>query len=208
MGMTLAPVMEKPVELPVGYARPVAPKPHLKDGADKATNIMRRVVEGLMAHRTWQVTEVAEHIERGRRMLDRGELSIEGANWMIRHLRAMNECRGPSPMRYPRPAAVAARVPDGYYMVNGRRFHVTRETSGRRIGQLKLRELLGKGRSRVIAEPWRGQIIAWIAAGPIEAAIEYGRETTRCNKCNRKMWDPESVKYGRGPDCRDKYGLA
>lgn len=190
--------------LPVGYVRAPKPKPALTDAEDTAPNTMRLVIHGLMAHRRWQVTAVAEHIERGRRMLDRGELNVEGANWLIRQLGAMAECEAPSPAVHPRRSAV--RIPSGRYMLEGRRFLVGSQKGGKR-GIHAVREQHANRRAQYLDDPERTQVLAWIASDPRAAADEYEAKTARCNKCHRLMFDPESVRLGRGPDCRKKYGL-
>lgn len=46
-----------------------------------------------------------------------------------------------------------------------------------------------------------------IAADPLGAAIEYGRQTGRCACCGRELTNEESVELGIGPICRQKWSL-
>ena len=45
------------------------------------------------------------------------------------------------------------------------------------------------------------------AANPLEAIVEFGRQTGKCGICNRKLTDPVSVKNGIGPICQERFGL-
>lgn len=45
------------------------------------------------------------------------------------------------------------------------------------------------------------------AADPLTAAIRYGRETGSCSCCGRDLTNPESIRLGIGPICREKFGL-
>ena len=42
---------------------------------------------------------------------------------------------------------------------------------------------------------------------PLSAAVAYGRSTGKCSICGAKLTNPESVKFGIGPICRDNFGL-
>lgn len=44
-----------------------------------------------------------------------------------------------------------------------------------------------------------------IAKDPAGEAIAYGKETRECSCCGRELSDPESVRLGIGPICRDKW---
>ena len=46
-----------------------------------------------------------------------------------------------------------------------------------------------------------------IAADPLGAAVEYGRETGRCACCGRELTNEESVELGIGPICRQRWSL-
>lgn len=45
------------------------------------------------------------------------------------------------------------------------------------------------------------------AADPLTAAIRYGKETGSCSCCGRDLTNPESIRLGIGPICREKFGL-
>lgn len=45
------------------------------------------------------------------------------------------------------------------------------------------------------------------ANDPLTAAIRYGRETGSCSCCGRDLTNPESIRLGIGPICREKFGL-
>lgn len=46
-----------------------------------------------------------------------------------------------------------------------------------------------------------------VAADPLMAAVQYGRETGICACCGRTLTDPQSVELGIGPICKDRWGL-
>ena len=46
-----------------------------------------------------------------------------------------------------------------------------------------------------------------IAIDPLSAAIRYGQKTGNCACCGRALSNAESVAFGIGPICRDKWGL-
>ena len=41
---------------------------------------------------------------------------------------------------------------------------------------------------------------------PYKAAVEYGHMTGQCSICSRPLSNPESVKLGIGPVCRQRFG--
>lgn len=44
------------------------------------------------------------------------------------------------------------------------------------------------------------------ASDPYQAAVDYGNRFGSCSVCNRPLSNPESVKMGIGPICRQKFG--
>lgn len=46
-----------------------------------------------------------------------------------------------------------------------------------------------------------------IAADPLGAAVEYGRETGRCACCGRELTNDESIELGIGPICKKRFSL-
>jgi hypothetical protein len=51
------------------------------------------------------------------------------------------------------------------------------------------------------------QAIATIAADPLAAAVQHGRDTGQCACCGRTLTDPESVARGIGPICAAHWGI-
>lgn len=45
------------------------------------------------------------------------------------------------------------------------------------------------------------------ANDPLTAAVRYGKETGSCSCCGRDLTNPESIKLGIGPICREKFGM-
>lgn len=45
------------------------------------------------------------------------------------------------------------------------------------------------------------------AADPLSAAVKYGKETGSCSCCGRDLTNPESIRLGIGPICREKFGM-
>lgn len=45
------------------------------------------------------------------------------------------------------------------------------------------------------------------ANDPLTAAIRYGKETGSCSCCGRDLTNPESIRLGIGPICREKFGM-
>jgi hypothetical protein len=50
-------------------------------------------------------------------------------------------------------------------------------------------------------------VILEAASDPLTAAVRYGRETGSCSCCGRDLTNPESIRMGIGPICREKFGL-
>lgn len=56
-----------------------------------------------------------------------------------------------------------------------------------------------------VYNPWRDRMRAVIDADPVSAAGRYAAINNRCCCCNRHLKDPESLRIGAGPDCRDDW---
>jgi hypothetical protein len=88
---------------------------------------------------------------------------------------------------------------------NAGAIYVTEDTSG-------FNEYLGKimeGRfiaARACVPEQRDAILA-AAANPLEAVLAFGRKYGKCSICARPLTDPESVRMGIGPICRQRFGL-
>lgn len=50
-------------------------------------------------------------------------------------------------------------------------------------------------------------VILEAASDPLTAAVRYGKETGACSCCGRELTNPESIRMGIGPICREKFGL-
>jgi hypothetical protein len=46
-----------------------------------------------------------------------------------------------------------------------------------------------------------------IAKDPFGATVKHGKETGQCSCCGRKLTNPESIRLGIGPICRENWGL-
>lgn len=57
-----------------------------------------------------------------------------------------------------------------------------------------------------ICNPILAQSIVDAMEDPFKACVEYGRVTGNCSVCNRPLTNEESVKYGIGPVCRQRFG--
>jgi len=51
------------------------------------------------------------------------------------------------------------------------------------------------------------ETLAHVVRDPLDAAVQYGRETGNCACCGRLLTDPRSVELGIGPVCKDRWGL-
>lgn len=103
-------------------------------------------------------------------------------------------------------------LPQGYYAVDGKRYHLDRPTSGKWEGWGFLKTGSDyHDRNRLATFRPDGsvskshKVLTRIAADPEYHAREYGRITGTCAVCSRKLEDPTSRELGIGPICRKKF---
>lgn len=72
------------------------------------------------------------------------------------------------------------------------------------------KDLRGEAKARwvngwyqTVAYPWRDRMRAAIDADEATCAARYAVIHERCCCCNRELKDPDSLRVGVGPDCRD-----
>lgn len=122
------------------------------------------------------------------------------------------------PAQHSRPASNPGRrpwenVPEGHYAVPGQDgrdldfYRVDKPTEGSWRGWTFLKMIIG-GKPAVRIKDWEriDRVLTKVAENPDLAAFLYGTNIGQCDRCNRHLTDETSRKYGRGPECRAKYG--
>jgi hypothetical protein len=56
--------------------------------------------------------------------------------------------------------------------------------------------------------PDQERAIGVVCSDPLAAAVLHGKQTGHCSCCGRELENPESVRLGIGPICREKWGLS
>lgn len=115
-----------------------------------------------------------------------------------------------------------SRVPAGRYAVETRRIQIDKPDAGKWEGWVFVKDgsEYGAGRRIATGRPnWNGQVeinastrmtadrrdLETIIANPLEASKQYGRITSTCGVCGRTLENPESVAFGVGPICAEKF---
>ena len=114
--------------------------------------------------------------------------------------------QSPQPKAYP-------DVAEGRYALEGLDgyknevafFKIDRPTQGRWAGRTFVSQYKSDEKMPVRGEGAR-RILELIAADPRAAMILFGKETSRCGHCGRRLTDDESRARGIGPVCAEKMG--
>lgn len=94
------------------------------------------------------------------------------------------------------PTKVAAKVPAGTYLYDGKIYHVKiSKTSGANY-------LLDKWGSYLGAKGWAGEILGALTQDHMAA---YGKTYGKCGICHKTLTDPASIAAGIGPVCAKKF---
>ena len=104
-----------------------------------------------------------------------------------------------------------SNVPAGRYAVDNEegelRFYIVdRPTEGQWSGFLFLSVLASDERHPIKGKDAKFAILTKIAADPKAAAIRFGKETTHCSICGRRLTRPSSRAAGIGPICAERVG--
>ncbi len=104
----------------------------------------------------------------------------------------------------------------GHYAVEGKRYHLSVVEQGKWAGWIFLatgseyHDQVKMGAARP-GQAFKGNtahgdaVFAAIVADPYARMTEYGQITGSCGACGRTLEDPESVRLGIGPVCREKF---
>lgn len=87
-------------------------------------------------------------------------------------------------------------------------FLVSRPENGKWKGWTFVKRVIGGKPDASVPNSQVYKILVAIEKDPETASATFGRELGICSKCGIHLTDDESRAYGRGPDCRAKYGLA
>ncbi len=152
-------------------------------------DLLRRLIN----RRAWQGTPAQEWAPRAAAKLSAGTLDPEHIEWAIAHLE---------------PLPVLRNVPEGRYMLDGRRrYRVVTPTKGRWAGRTSVYAISAKGAETLVTGEQRRKILGEIGTDVLAAAIRYGQETGRCPYCKQALDHPTSIRVGMGERCARKRGL-
>lgn len=113
--------------------------------------------------------------------------------------------------------AAQAEIPEGlvtgYYSVNEKRYHISVPTKGNWVGWIFFatgsdyyeRQKLGSVKPGGSYQGKAQEAFEAILADPLEAMKAYGRITSSCGKCGRKLEDEASREAGIGPVCAESF---
>lgn len=112
-------------------------------------------------------------------------------------------------------------LPDGYYAVfidpimhgrteTAKRWYWVRITRRRsrysgQLGQQRMTYAAGDRWLYMNQDSERRFRAAIDQNGIAKSMIDYGCQSKHCGTCGKKLTDPESIKFGIGPDCRKRY---
>lgn len=107
-------------------------------------------------------------------------------------------------------------IPQGYYAVNGKRYHVSTPVKGKWAGfrfvatgsdyhnRKNVAVILPGGKMSRKTSDHGKQVAKAIATDPLAAMKAYGKITGTCGRCGRKLEDETSRSLGIGPVCIGK----
>lgn len=87
-------------------------------------------------------------------------------------------------------------------------FLVSRPENGKWNGWTFVKRVIGGKPDAPVDNSQVYKILVAIEKDPETASATFGRELGICSKCGIHLTDEESRAYGRGPECRAKYGMA
>lgn len=157
---------------------------------------------------------------------------IKGAAPALRPVPVAAPASLPTPAAPADPAGDSAEIPDGYYAVpdpdDAARMTLWRvagglmhpSPAGAKHGPRLLDRDVPPGRGVLdrqefirtwhdtVRLPWAQAVRAALAADPEAAGARFAETAVRCRDCGRLLTDEVSKAAGRGPDCREKAGVA
>lgn len=152
----------------------------------KPTRDQRDRFRWLLANVAWKTAgqNVVDVVTRAARLVKSRTMSREQMQWVIDRLAQLR----------------LRAIPDGFYLLAGRRYKLRTPTEGKRSGFTSV-YAVNDTEEALLRGQQRRAVLDALRDRHVEAALRFGQETQRCPYCNQQLDDPVSRRVGAGQRC-------